>query len=629
VAQALEIYANDPNVDMVEPNYLIHAQAIPNDIDFPKQWGLHNTGQVVSGSTGTPGSDMDAPQAWDIITDITQVIVAVLDTGCDINHLDLAANIWRNPGEVAGDGIDNDKNGYVDDVNGWDFADANNNPFDASGHGTHVAGIVAAAGNNQRGISGVAWNARIMPVRVMNAFDTGTTADAIKAIHYAVDNGATIINCSWGSTSYSKALRYAIAESNALFICAAGNNGKDADITSYYPAGYDSPNIVSVAANDQKGQLAWFSNYGTLTTDVAAPGTRIYSLDNSRRTLWSDDFNDGNLDGWSTGGTNDEWEIIAPGGNSNPTALATSPYEENINDADTWAQLPVQNLSASSATLLTFKYLGSTKSNANHLYLEISTDGVNWTNLALKIGGVVQRGGITGPVPYWTTAMADLGPWDGSPLVHLRLRFHSDTHTTAAGFFIDDISLTVADDVDRYQFMQGTSMAAAFVSGLAALIQSEDLSLPPAEIKFIIESSVDLNQNLLNKVRSGGRVNAYNALTLLRELSLDANLHSADSIQLSWTTDTPLNSPITIQRRMENETDFSAIAELDSEATQYMDDNVASHETYYYRVQALSQEGDTRYSHQTLAGAAVDSTSGSGGGSGGGGGCFIHMLSTR
>jgi hypothetical protein len=225
--------------------------------------------------------------------------------------------------------------------------------------------------------------------------------------------------------------------------------------------------------------------------------------------------------------------------------------------------------------------------------------------------------------------MADLGPWDGKPQVHLRLRFHSDTSTTAAGFFIDDIRLTVADDVDRYQFMQGTSMATAFVSGLAALIQSEDPSLPFSEIKFIIESSVDLNQNLLNRVRSGGRVNAYNALTLLRELSLDANLHSQDRIQLSWTTDTPLNGPITIQRRMDNETDFSAIAQLDSDTNQYMDDNVASDKTYYYRVQALSQDGDNRYSHQTLAGAVRDDTTGSGGGGGGGGGCFIHVLSVR
>lgn len=628
VAQALEIYANDPNIDVVEPNYLIHAQAMPNDIEFPQQWGLYNTGQAVSGSIGTAGNDIDALQAWDIITDSTQVIVAVLDTGCDINHLDLAANIWRNPGEIAGDGIDNDRNGFIDDVHGWDFADTNNNPFDASGHGTHVAGIIAAAGNNKLGITGVAWNARIMPVRVMNSFDIGTTADAIDAIHYAVENGAKIINCSWGSSSYSAALRHTIAESDALFICAAGNNGNDADKTPYYPAGYDSPNIISVAASDQKGQLAWFSNYGTLAIDVAAPGTRIYSLDNGRRTLWSEDFNDGGLDGWTTGGTNDEWEITAPAGTSRTTALATSPYKENINDANTWALMPTQNLGASSATLLTFKYLGSTGPNANHLFLELSLDGVNWTQLALKIGGVVQRGGITGPAPYWTTAMADLGPWDGRPQVYLRLRFHSDTATTATGFFIDDICLTVADDIDRYQFMQGTSMAAAFVSGLAALIQSENASMPPLEIKSIIENSVDLSQHLLDRVQSGGRVNAYNALTLLRELSLDANLHSPDSIHLSWTTDTPLNGPITIQRRMDNQMDFSAIAQLDSDTNQYMDNSIASDETYYYRVQALSQDGDNRHSHQTLAGAISESSVGSGGG-GGGGGCFIQILSIR
>lgn len=622
--QALEIFANDPNVEIAEPNYIIRAQAMPNDTDFSQQWGLYNTGQAVSGTIGSPGNDMDAPQAWNIITDSTEVIVAILDTGCDTNHLDLAANIWRNPGEIAGDGIDNDRNGYIDDVHGWDFADGNNNPFDASGHGTHVAGIVAAVGNNQRGISGVAWHARIMPVRVMNAFDIGTTADAIDAIHYAVDNGAKIINCSWGSASYSSALRHAIAESDALFICAAGNSGNDTDSVPYYPAGYDSPNIISVAACDQRGQLAWFSNYGTVSIDVAAPGTRIYSLDNGRRTLWSDDFNDGNLDGWTTGGANDEWEIAAPTGTSNATALASSPNDENVNDANTWAQLPPLNLGASSATLLTFRHLGSTETNPNHLYLEVSTDGVNWTNLPLKIGGTAHHGGITGRVPYWTTAMADLGRWDGKPQVYLRLRFHSDTLSNGNGFFIDDMHMTVADDVDKYQFMQGTSMAAGFVSGQAALIQSENPDLTPAEIKFVIESSVDLSQNLLDMVRSGGHVNAYNSLTLLRELSLNANMYSPVHIQLSWTTDTPLNGPITIQRRMENETDFSAIAQLDSDTGQYMDYDVSSDAAYYYRVQTLSQDGDNRYSHQTLAGAVQDSVTGSGGG----GGCFIKALSS-
>jgi subtilisin family serine protease len=625
VEQALKIYANDPNVDVAEPNYLIHAQAMPNDTNFSQQWGLYNTGQAVSGTAGMPGNDMDAPQAWDIITDSTEVIVAILDTGCDTNHLDLAANIWRNPGEIAGDGVDNDRNGYIDDVHGWDFADGNNNPFDASGHGTHVAGITAAVGDNQRGISGVAWHARIMPVRVMNAFDTGTTADAIDAIHYAVENGAKIINCSWGSASYSSALRYAIAESDALFICAAGNSGNDTDGTPYYPASYDSPNIISVAASDQRGQLAWFSNYGTVSTDVAAPGTRIYSLDNSRRTLWSDDFNDVDLDGWTTGGSNDKWEIAAPAGTSIANALATSPDGQNVNDANTWAQLPTQNLATSSATLLTFKHLGSAESNANHLFLEISLDGVNWTNLPLKIGGTVHHSGITGRVPYWTTAMADLGRWDGTPQVYLRLRFHSDALSNGTGFFIDDMRLTVADDIDRYQFMQGTSMAAAFVSGLAALIQSEESSLTPLEIKFIIESSVDLTQNLLNMVRSGGRVNAYNALTLFRELSLNADMSSLDQIQLSWTTDTPLNGPITIQRRMENETDFSSIAQLDSDTGQYMDYDVSFDAAYYYRIQAISQDGDNRYSHQTLAGAVHDSAASSAGG--GGGGCFIHVSS--
>jgi subtilisin family serine protease len=152
VEEALAAYAADPDVEIAEPNYIIRTQAIPDDTDFSQQWGLYNTGQVVGGYQGTAGIDMDGPQAWDINTGAGEVIVAVVDTGCDIQHPDLAANIWYNSDEIPGDGIDNDRNGYIDDVFGWDFADNDNNPYDASGHGTHVAGLIAAVGDNDRGI---------------------------------------------------------------------------------------------------------------------------------------------------------------------------------------------------------------------------------------------------------------------------------------------------------------------------------------------------------------------------------------------------------------------------------------------------------------------------------------------
>jgi subtilisin family serine protease len=626
VEEAMAAYAADPNIEIVEPNYIIRAQTVPDDANFSQQWGLYNDGQAVRGYKGSAGIDMDAPQAWDIITDGTEVIVAVVDTGCDMQHPDLAENIWYNSEEIPDDGFDNDGNGYVDDVVGWDFADGDNNPYDASGHGTHVAGIIAAVGNNQKGIAGVAWRARIMPVRIMNAFDEGTTADAIKAIGYAVANGAKIINCSWGGSGNSNALRHVIENADALFVCASGNYGQNADSTPYYPAGYTSANIISVAASDPLDQLAWFSNFGKTSVDVAAPGVRIYSLRNGRSSLWQDTLDDG-IDGWASGGPNNYWAVADPPGRTNAPALASSPTENYANDTNAWVQLPVQDLSTASACMLSFKVTGQSEADADTLFLEISTNGNSWSPLPLKMGGTIRYGGISGSVPYWTTAVADLGSWDGEPQVLLRFRFYSGAATTGTGFYIDNMNLTAANANGAYQFMQGTSMAAGFVSGLAALIQSEDPSLTPLEAKFIIETSVDLDQNLLSMVSSGGRVNSYNALTLLRELSLYADQLNSDNIQLSWITGTPLKGRIDIQRRPQDQLEFSTIANVDAATNQYVDDTIVPTEVYFYRVQAQTLDGLDGYSHQTslivTEAPPVGSSSGSGGG---GGGCFIQLL---
>ncbi|MFZ1987381.1 MAG: S8 family serine peptidase, partial [Desulfatitalea sp.] len=157
VSDALAIYRDDPDVMSAEPNYLLYAQSAPDDPFFDRQWGLSNTGQTVSGYAGTAGADIDAVDAWELATGSGSVVVAVVDTGCHLTHPDLAANIWTNTAEIAGNGRDDDHNGYVDDVQGWDFADYDNDPQDASGHGTHVAGIIASRGDNGTGVTGIAW----------------------------------------------------------------------------------------------------------------------------------------------------------------------------------------------------------------------------------------------------------------------------------------------------------------------------------------------------------------------------------------------------------------------------------------------------------------------------------------
>jgi len=284
LTRALGQLRSDPRVHYAEPNYVVHADTLPNDPLFSQLWGLNNTGQVVSGAAGAPDADIDAPEAWSTTTGSDNVTVAVIDTGIDWTHPDLGSSIWINPGEnCAGcrnDGIDNDGNGYVDDWHGWDFANNDNNPTDDNGHGTHVAGTIGAIGDNGVGIAGVNWHVRLIPLKFLGANGSGSTADAVRAVLYAADKGASVLNNSWGGDGYSQALADAITVADgrgSLFVAAAGNNFSDNDASPTYPASYDLPNVLTVAATDSNDQPAWFSNRGARSVDLSAPGVNIYS----------------------------------------------------------------------------------------------------------------------------------------------------------------------------------------------------------------------------------------------------------------------------------------------------------------------------------------------------------------
>lgn len=277
VAQAVKMFQKDPNVAYAEPNYYYNIDVIPNDAHFGLLWGMHNTGQNVHGDTGTNDKDIDAPEAWDITIGSSKIVVAVVDSGVDGSHPDLSANLWINPGEIAGNGVDDDGNGYVDDIRGWNFVNKDNNPADDNGHGTHVTGTIAAVGNNEIGVAGVAWHAKVMALKAFRADGSGLTSDAILAISYANLMGADMINISWGGGSYSQALFDVIRSSSAVVVCAAGNSGQNNDLIPHYPSSYPSPNILSVAATDQNDNLAWFSNFGITSVDIAAPGVNILS----------------------------------------------------------------------------------------------------------------------------------------------------------------------------------------------------------------------------------------------------------------------------------------------------------------------------------------------------------------
>ncbi len=274
----------DPLVRYAEPNYLLETAAVPNDPLYNRLWGLSNTGQLVNGWPGTPDADADVEEAWSVTTGDPGVVVAVIDTGVDQSHPDLAANTWVNPGENCGgcrtDHVDNDGNGYVDDWRGWDFADGDNDPADGHGHGTHVAGTIGAVGNNGVGIAGVNWNVRLMGLRFLGSDGSGTTADAVSAILYAAANGADVLNNSWAGGEFSQSLLEAIEFADArdaLFVAAAGNDGMDNDALPTYPASYEVPNVLAVAASDNGDRHAFFSNFGKRSVDVSAPGVEILS----------------------------------------------------------------------------------------------------------------------------------------------------------------------------------------------------------------------------------------------------------------------------------------------------------------------------------------------------------------
>jgi subtilisin family serine protease len=276
-------------VEYAEPDYVVHAQVNnPNDPAYSSGdlWGLRNVGQ----SGGTSDADIDADEAWDIRTDASAVLVAVVDTGIRSTHQDLAANMWTNPGEIPGDGIDNDNNGVIDDVHGYNAINESGDPNDDHGHGTHVAGTIGAQGNNGVGVVGVAWRVRLLAAKFLSSNGSGFVSDGAEAIDYARTMGAQIMNNSWGGTAFSQSLSNAIErarQAGIIFVASAGNDGASSDLAPRYPAAYPHDNIVSVASSTRTDELSSFSNYGLRTVDLAAPGSAIYSTYNSSDSAYA------------------------------------------------------------------------------------------------------------------------------------------------------------------------------------------------------------------------------------------------------------------------------------------------------------------------------------------------------
>jgi subtilisin family serine protease len=522
-----------PGVRFAEPNYLWQPAArVPNDPLWPQLDGL---------------ARIDMPRAWDYLTGASGsagVKVAVLDSGIAYEHADLAPNEWQNPGEVAGNGLDDDGNGYVDDRRGWDFAFDDADPRDDQGHGSHVSGIIAARGNNGYGVTGVNWDAQIMNLKVCRP-DGCAVSDQVDAIAYASRMGAKVANLSLsGGGSASTAFQTALnANPNLLLVVAAGNGGSDGvgdnnDSVAQWPCDYTNANLICVGNADDADNVAGSSNFGATSVDLAAPGTTVLSTD-AHTTRYSTSFETAAFftQTWTTGGTNNRWtRSLEPGSGSGfqlvdspggcPTAPTTGCYSPNT---DSWAQLVPISTSATSNCVIDYK-LGARLGSGDFVDLELATAaGGPWTLLARYSGSTDYAG-----------RHHVLGPeWSG--LAGVSLRFHLTSDAVPGpnddGVYIDDLSFVCEQYANPFVSLNGTSMASPHVAGVAALLYGMRPSATVAQVRSALLTSVDPVAAWAGKSVTGGRLNAFRALARFDTTPPDTTLTSTPPPAVTTATD--------------------------------------------------------------------------------------------
>lgn len=502
---ALAAYRNDPNVEYVQPNYVYHASAAPNDTQYGQLWALKNIGQTVTTGTyvpnsGTAGNDMNLEPAWDHITDCSSVVVAVVDTGMNYDQEDLAANMWD-----GGASFPN---------HGYDYVDNDNDPMDLLGHGTHVGGIIGAAGNNTTGATGVCWRASIMAVRVLDATGIGTTATIIQGITFAVTNGAKVINMSLGaSTAFDQLLSNAITTaqtSDVVVIVAAGNENSNNDFTAVYPCRFTQPNLVCVAALDQNYALASFSNWGATSVDVGAPGTNILSAWAGAQTKITDNFNTGGVLNWATSGGGWAYRPLIVSGIpvdmlANPPTFPSGTYS---NGADNRVYKPFDLSGTDVATLSFFAQLAVQTGDSLNLNYR-SSGGDPFAGGVQLNGGSATTGGIVGPFSF------DLSPCNSSTC-SVGFQLLTNGSGTALGVGILDFSITALQlNTTTYNTISGTSMASPEVAGLAAMLRAYNPQYTYADTVNAIKNGGSSVPALAGKTATGKAVDAMSSLAFI------------------------------------------------------------------------------------------------------------------
>ncbi|PJZ27222.1 peptidase S8 [Leptospira hartskeerlii] len=533
VEEAVAEYSTHPDVEYVQPNFIYHASTSPNDPIYNQLWGMNNTGQSVLTATyatnnpGTSNDDMRMESAWDVNTDCSNTIVAVVDSGVNYNHQDLSANMWSSGSCVSDKGVS-----LGACSNGWDYADNDSNPMDLNGHGTHVAGTIGAEGANGIGVVGVCWTAKIMAVRVLDQSGSGDTATIIKGINFAVRNGAKVLNLSLGGPDYDSAMRSAMANAgskyDALFVVAAGNDSNDLKSDNTYPCEYDEANILCVAALDQKFQLASFSNYDSSKSrvDIGAPGTNIRSTwagAEAATSLAFASWTKTTVQGTAWNSANCPPTVLYLS-TSCATAIigtSTSGYSSNTYSV-TYA--PISITSGADAVTARMNLYLDTESGYDGINMYASTSSVP----SIIFSSINKVGSLSGETNGSLIANFEVAAKNcaGSSTCYFGYEFVSDSSVNRAGVAITAFNLITLDvnDLTQYNTINGTSMATPHVTGLATLLRSFNPKFTYSDtIKAIVAGGTTAS-SLQNITKYGKAANGNGAIRNLEaptDLSVD------------------------------------------------------------------------------------------------------------